>query len=328
MTLKLYENDLSNLLVEKEYPNAYAPFDDGVVEKTTYLKPPLGKGQYKEIYFEGVHIGFGDAFLSNKLLLHFESDFETIEMHFALKGKSTAKAETFNKAVSFESHQHNIIYAKELCGKMEWECNDFQLCEINLSTDFFKKFLPEDSKLFDKFRDVIEKGNAGLLSEINRQISHQMYQIINEIINCTRGGVFKRIFLEAKVIELLLLQFEQFSEPLIYKTSLKKSDIDKIYAVREFLLHHLDSGCSLLDLAHKVGTNEFTLKKGFKEIFGTSVFAFWNHIKMGEAKQMLIEQNRSVTEVAHAIGYKNQRHFSTAFKKKYGISPSRIKNTR
>ncbi|AIM35238.1 AraC family transcriptional regulator [Sphingobacterium sp. ML3W] len=325
MTLKLFDNDLSNILIEKEYPDPFLYLEGGIMESTTYLKHPIGKGEYKEIYFEGVHIGFGSASLSDRILLHFESDFETIEMHFALKGKSTAMSETFNKSISFEAHHHNIIYANGMCGKMQWECGDFQLCEINLSPKFFKKFLPQDSALFDEFRNVIEKGNSGLLSNYNSHISHQMYQIIDEIMNCNRQGIFKRMFLEAKVIELLLLQFEQFSDPLIFNTTLRRSDVDKVYAVREFILGNLTSACSLIDLAHKVGTNEFTLKKGFKELFGTSVFAFWNDTKMEEAKLLLTEQNMNITEVSYAIGYKNQRHFSTAFKKKYGILPSQLK---
>lgn len=325
MTLKLYDNDLSSILIEKEYPDYFLSTEGGIIDSTTYLEHPFGRGEYKEIYFDGVHIAFGSASLSSRILLHFESDFETIEMHFALNGKSVATPEKLNKSFSFDTHHHNIIYANGMCGKMQWECGDFQIFEINLSPEFFKKFLPQDSALFDKFRNAIEKGNSGLLSNDNSHISHQMYQIIDEIVNCNRQGIFKRMFLEAKVIELLLLQFEQFSAPLIFNTTLKKSDIDKIYAVREFIIGNLTSACSLIDLAHNVGTNEFTLKKGFKELFGTSVFAFWNDTKMEEAKLLLTEQNMNINEVSYAIGYKNQRHFSTAFKKKYGILPSQLK---
>ena len=91
------------------------------------------------------------------------------------------------------------------------------------------------------------------------------------------------------------------------------------------MLHNLDSANSLIDLAHQVGTNEFTLKKGFKELFGTTVFAFWNDIKMEQARNLLLEQNINITEIAHIMGYKNQRNFSAAFKKKYGIVPSQLK---
>ncbi len=61
--------------------------------------------------FENVHIGFGNIALENRLSLYFEADFDSVEMHFTLKGKSSAQSENFRNKVSFESYQHNIIYA-------------------------------------------------------------------------------------------------------------------------------------------------------------------------------------------------------------------------
>jgi AraC-like DNA-binding protein len=210
-------------------------------------------------------------------------------------------------------------------GEMRWESKDIEICEINFSPAFFRRFLPEDSTLFMQFQQAMEKGEAGMLQPYNNRISHPMYQLIHEIMQCNRKGIFKKMFLEAKVIELLLLQFEQLSDAKPYHTSLKKNDIDKIYAVREYLQNNLNNPCSLINLAHHVGTNEFTLKRGFKELFGTTVFGFWNDIKMAQAKQMLTEQQMTVGEVSFQVGYKDQRHFSAAFKRKYGILPSQLK---
>lgn len=328
MTLRLYDKDLNTVFLEKEFTNPFYAPESGIEERTTYMNKPLGDGFYKEIFFKGVHIGFGNVSLPKKLLFTFESDYETIEMHFALNGAGRATAASFPKAISFARHQHNIIYANELCGKMEWEGNDFHICEINLTPSFFQKFLPGDSQLFDSFRNRIEKGKSGLLSPQNSFISHAMYGIIEDIMQCQRQGVFKRMFLEAKVLELLLLQFEQFMEaPLSQQTTLKHTDVDKIYAVRDYLLEHLDADCSLIALAHQVGTNEFTLKKGFKELFGTSVFAFWADNKMEQAKHLLREEKMQIAAVAQHIGYKNQRHFASAFKKRFGIAPSQFKNS-
>jgi len=289
------------------------------------LKQYFGNGFYKEILFDGVHIGFGNTILRKNVLLSFESDFETVEMHFTLKGKSAAATDKFENTVRFASNQHNILYANKICGDMEWEGEHFQLCEVNLEPNFFKKFIPDDESLFDTFRNAIDKGRSGVLGRNNNPITHQMHQIVHEITNCERQGIFKRMFLEAKIIELLLLQLEQFSDGSVSNLSIKKTDVDKMYAVREFILQNLDANSSLIDLAHRVGTNEFILKKGFKEIFGTSVFAFWNDTKMDQAKRLLTEQGMNVGEVSQFIGYKNQRHFSAAFKRKYGILPSHLK---
>ena len=142
MNLRLYDNEKNITLIEKEYPDWNISSEEGIIESTTFIEHYFGKGFYKEIYFEGVHIGFGDTLLRNSVRLDFESDFETIEMHFALKGKSTVSTNVLDKSVSFTPHQHNIIYANGMCGKMLWESDQFQLCEINLAPEFFKNSFP------------------------------------------------------------------------------------------------------------------------------------------------------------------------------------------
>ncbi len=153
-----------------------------------------------------------------------------------------------------------------------------------------------------------------------------MYQILTDIMHCNRKGTFKRIYLEAKITELLLLQLEQFFSTKDSISTVSKRNEEKIHAVRDYIVANLSKNCTLTDLAHQVGTNEFTLKKGFKELFGTTVFNFWNDLKMEEAKKLLISGELNVNEVSERMGYKNPRHFSTAFKRKYNIIPSKIRN--
>ncbi|MCS3532841.1 helix-turn-helix transcriptional regulator [Chryseobacterium sp. JUb7] len=325
MTLRLYDEKIGRTLIERKYPNTYFLNDGDIKECITYLKPPYGTGFYHEICFGSVHIGFGNVALADKLLLYFETDFDSVEMHFTLKGKSSAMSENFHKTVTFDSYQHNIIYAHQMRGKMEFDGREMQMLEINLAPAFFKKFLPEDSDLFNSFRAAIDRQDSCLINPDHSRISLEMYQILNDIMYCDRKGIFKRIYLEAKVAELLLLQLEQLfiNEST---SSLSHKDEEKIYAVRDYIISNLNKNCSLVDLAHQVGTNEFTLKKGFKELFGTTVFNFWNDTKMEHAKKMLLESDLNINEISDLIGYKNARHFSTAFKKKYNVIPSKIKN--
>ncbi|MEO0901904.1 MAG: AraC family transcriptional regulator, partial [Bacteroidota bacterium] len=199
---------------------------------------------------------------------------------------------------------------------------------INMTPSFVKKYFPEDHLLFDVFRKAIADKETAILSKHNYPITLEMYSIINEIIHCERTGLFKRIFLESKVISLLLLQMEQISSFDHQNSSptLKKEDVEKMYEVKELLDLNFKKTDTLTNLAKKVGTNEYTLKKGFKELFGTSVFQYWKRIRLQTAKSMLLDEGLSVQEVSLKIGYKNPQHFTTAFKKQFGTVPSAIKS--
>jgi AraC-like DNA-binding protein len=122
------------------------------------------------------------------------------------------------------------------------------------------------------------------------------------------------------------LQIEQFEGHNCQTfCSLQKHDVEKIYEAKSFVERHLNEPCSLLELSRHVGINDFKLKKEFKEIFGTTVFGYLNDLRMEEARRMLSEENRTINEVAKFVGYKNQTHFTVAFKKKYGILPRYLK---
>jgi AraC family transcriptional activator of pyochelin receptor len=71
--------------------------------------------------------------------------------------------------------------------------------------------------------------------------------------------------------------------------------------------------------------NEFKLKKGFKLLFGTTIFHYLREKRMEYARKLLLDCSLSVEEVAHKLGYEHAHHFSTAFKKFYKTCPSSFK---
>ncbi|MEM6830654.1 MAG: AraC family transcriptional regulator [Bacteroidota bacterium] len=326
MKTRIYGSELEELAIEVDYPNAFRPDQALFLERDYKADNLMMDGAYKEIFFEGVHIGYGDFSLSKPTLVYFDTDMETIEMHFALQGRARTHSGNFSKEVNFNANQHNLIYANAFKGAIEW-CSekDMKVFEINLKPSFFEKYLPEGG-LFDLFRKCIEKKEGAVLAPHNYPITPHMMTLIHQILHCNRTGHFKRMFLESRVIELLLLQLEQISNHNcdVFCAANKQHE-EKIYAVREILSQQLTGDMTLHSLAQQVGTNEFTLKKGFKELFGTSVFGYWNQLKMQEARTLLVEGMMNVAEVSSRVGYKNPQHFSTAFKKHYGYSPSELR---
>lgn len=73
---------------------------------------------------------------------------------------------------------------------------------------------------------------------------------------------------------------------------------------------------------YSVGTNECTLKAGFKEAFRTTVFNYLFDYRMNIAIHYLLDTNKSIGEVAGLVGYEHQAHFCTAFKRKFNVTPS------
>jgi AraC-like DNA-binding protein len=284
-----------------------------------------GKGIYKDFFFKGIHIGYAHLSFEENTKISFTNKTETIKMHFVLSGNTMMRSEI--QTHPFESYHHNLIYSPKSKISWEWEADtELRLFEVSMKTDFFKKYVSKKDPYISLFIDAIEKQIPSCLIDENLTATSEMIAIIKEITDCEREGIYKKMFIEAKIIQLLLLQLEQLCcNNCPIKCLLKKSDTAKMYQVRDIILSNLKHPFSLKELAHLVSTNEFTLKKSFKAIFGTTVFGFLNNVKMEKAQKLLTEQELTITQVAELVGYKNATHFTTAFKKKYGTLPSALK---
>lgn len=79
---------------------------------------------------------------------------------------------------------------------------------------------------------------------------------------------------------------------------------------------------SLEEIASFTGRSISTFKRDFKKISDLSPEKWLVRKRLQEAKDMLQDKGKSVTDIFMEVGFKNFSHFSTAFKKQYGVSPS------
>lgn len=300
--------------------------DEGYEENIVRLNNPMASGTFREIYFDNLRIGIGELSLAQETTLRFDNKDKMVEMYYTLEADARILSDGLEEEIRFKPHEHNIVYYDSLNGELICGKGDFQIVEIDMAPEFFQKYLSEEEHVNQRFLKIITAGSSDKLASANGHITLEMYNIISEIKDCSRKGLYKKMFMEAKIIELLLLQLEQLAESTERPISIKPKDVEKLYIVRDFILDNLTADHSLKELAKMAGTNEYTLKKGFKEVFDTTVFNFWADAKMKKAMEMLKNPDISIKEVAYEIGYKYPQHFTAAFKRKFGIVPSLARN--
>jgi AraC-like DNA-binding protein len=153
-------------------------------------------------------------------------------------------------------------------------------------------------------------------------------RILDDLLNHSYSGSMENIFVNAKVHELLLHSLDCLVDEKEEGFSCKFLSDDRskesIYTAREILLQHIGDPLTIKELSRKVAMNECYLKKGFKEIFGTTIFDFYQQQRMEHAKYLLYEKGLSVTDVSSLLGYSSISHFSAAFKKHTGLKPCEL----
>ncbi|MEO7263331.1 MAG: AraC family transcriptional regulator [Ferruginibacter sp.] len=152
---------------------------------------------------------------------------------------------------------------------------------------------------------------------------------IEALLNHNYTDTLENIFINAQTQILLLYSMdcmlgEKEESSFTCKFLANEADREKIIKAREILLLHIGEPITIKALSRKVAINECYLKKGFKEIFGTTIFDFYQGQRMEHAKYLLYDKGLSVTEVSMLLGYSSISHFSTAFKKHTGIKPCEL----
>lgn len=152
---------------------------------------------------------------------------------------------------------------------------------------------------------------------------------IEALLNHNYTDTLENIFINAQTQILLLYSTdcmlgEKEESAFSCKFLANEADREKIIKAREILLQHIGEPITIKALSRKVAINECYLKKGFKEIFGTTIFDFYQSQRMEHAKYLLYDKGLSVTEVSLILGYSSISHFSTAFKKHTGIKPCEL----
>lgn len=197
MKTRIYDYELRELAIEASYPKNFRGEGEIVTQRTYSAAPFMGKGSYKELFFEGFHIGFGEINLSRTSLVHFDSELETVEMHFGLDGAALTHSSSLKEELFFGKNEHNLIYVNGIEGKSEWyNESPMKVFEVNLLPSLFRKYLPQHPA-FDKFRTAIDLKKNCILSSHNFPITPQMMIVIKKIITCNRTGHFKKMFLES-----------------------------------------------------------------------------------------------------------------------------------
>jgi AraC family transcriptional regulator, transcriptional activator of the genes for pyochelin and ferripyochelin receptors len=152
----------------------------------------------------------------------------------------------------------------------------------------------------------------------------EMQQALQRLLHCPYQGLTRHLYLESQALELLSLQFAQWSEqdqttipPLV----LGADDIERIHQAKAILAESLMHPPSITALARQVGLNDYKLKLGFRQVFETTPFGYLRSQRLDLAQQLLSDTELSVEKVAISVGYQSHSSFTAAFRRQFGTTP-------
>ncbi len=95
----------------------------------------------------------------------------------------------------------------------------------------------------------------------------------------------------------------------------------RVHNVIRFVREHHEESLRLSALAERFFVSPSYLSRVFRQVTGLTLVQYINNVRIRQAMELLSKSNLSVSEVAEAVGYETQTHFSRIFKRFMGMTP-------
>lgn len=194
---------------------------------------------------------------------------------------------------------------------------------ISAKTDYFQSFNQQFEALPQPLDRLLQGNSKPRFHQPLGQMTPQIQRLVQNILHCPYSDLMQQMYLEGKALELLAAQFALWTDqpPGAVSVTLSKDEVDRVHQAQAVLLDRAKQPPSLGELARLVGLSDRKLNQGFRHLFGTTVFGYLKAYRLQQAQALLRDDRLTIAAVAMAVGYQNPEAFSTAFRRKFAVSP-------
>lgn len=299
--------------------------------KTLQIPSHLGTGCIKEFRFDaGVYLILFKGCLQEPMKISVQTRKKTPilfeyqvsgDVYLNLYGDETErhKVPELDMTIHAPYGSDEVVYEWDAGQAQEWV-----LVAINRSvyqTHLEHSTLSLPSRLGQLFRGGPERNSFFYQKPYGIYIS----KVLAEMSANTFDPGLLEAFMEGKTLELLALQFHKYldtTEPSKRIVDLKPHDLNAIVKARELIDASLHDAPTIPELARKVGVNVNKLKRGFKQVYNTTINRYTTGKRLDWANQLLLKEDMPVGEVVYRVGYENRSYFSRIYKERFGMHPS------
>lgn len=250
------------------------------------------------------------------------SNKEGIHSRMLLKGNLRHKVKGTGK-IYLREGEFTMLWAESANCRCRFEKNtEYRTFDVFYSPQLVQELV----SFFPELRDIELEEHPKQLVKNPCFISPAMRDIIRQILECPFDKSTSEIYFDLKVREYLLLMLTH-----VYKRSSSRYHFTPYETVciinaHKLLLEDLSKKpLSLPMLSKAAAINEFKLKAGFRQLYGTSVFDCLQEARMQKARELLVSTDKPLKVICGLTGYPRMTNFITAFRKRFGYTPGSLR---
>ena len=257
------------------------------------------------------------------------SEDDVVRLHFSLRGAYAVRYPVLDRSFDLVGGHFNFIHSKHFELEFVNETPELETFGVQFPIRRFVDWVDGASESASRFCERLANGQGGLFSERWSPLTPAIEHVIAQMRERRFLGRLDELFILSKSTELLAMAVDAFDSISPFETVKSSGDRERIVAARDRIVERLTDPPTLTEISRFVGLNEFKLKRGFKEMFGRTMFAYLAERRLDLALRELLDTDKTAAEIAFGLGYATPQHFGTAFKKRFGVTPkSARKNPR
>lgn len=249
-----------------------------------------------------------------------DNDYSLCGVFIVLEGRLNIEIEG-SPPVSVTKNSAGLFFIGESQCRCIYPAGKTKLINFSITSKLMESLVQynSDSPISQLSIDQWQITNCIWIMPITPEIS----DVVNQIYSNNLTAKAKKIYVQAKLMEVLTLLYQWHLQQSQY-SELKPKDLNSIIRAARLIEEQMENPPSLIKLSRLVGINDNKLKKEFKLIFKCTVFDYLNQKRMEKAKSLLIKSDYSVKQVANAVGFKHPGHFAAKFKTKFNMVPNQF----
>ena len=224
------------------------------------------------------------------------------------------------KGACYECRFENMQIEKDL--NLYGDIKNFYYNGVSQTVKNIKKFYNAIYIGFDIYNSDFEEAYfANDITKLPLNNSEKIFTLFNDMVSFSKRGINSSLLLNISFYNLLL----EISNNLHFQAD-NNSINSTLKPAFQFISKNDISEVTVSKLAHACPLSPSGFRSLFKANTGISPIDYLLNLKIKKAKILLSDNNLSVAEVAHMLGFADLSYFSKFYKQHTGKTPSKDRN--
>ncbi len=290
----------------------------------------FGEGNIKGVNFDG---GMGiiqyDCLFNQDVEFQFTVDeVHPLKFLYCLEGQLRHRFEGSEEVHEIDQYQEAIVSSDFFSGHilafqahMKTVINSLEITRNVFQNKINCELITMNIDLQNLFNDI----KAKKLFYHEGYYSLKLADLFREMQSFKGKDLIKRLFLEGKAFQMLteqILLYEDDSIDFSKRSILRRSEIKQVEIAANLIKKQISELSNVSDIASDVGLSPYKLQEGFQNLYGTTVNQYIQKVRLDLIKDLVLNTEFSMSEIADMSGLSSKSYLSKIFKEEYGKSPS------